>query len=455
MSTTSSDAVSNRPYSGYHLAGRPRRTDTELTETGPGTSAGEYLRRFWQPLCLSSELTDLPVALRLLGEDLVAFRDRSGVVGVLHRHCSHRGTSLEYGIVTEGGLRCCYHGWLFAPDGTVLETPGEPQDSRLRQTLAHGAYPAHEYQGLVFVYMGPPELKPAFPIYDSYIQADDALAPYSIWHSCNWLHVQENIMDPAHIVFLHSRMGQYQLSPRMDIMPETEFRETDNGHGCLYVTSRRVGEFIWIRSIHSLLPGFFQAGGLFEKVTEEKFYRGVGLTRWTVPIDDANCMIFGFRHYARSIDPEGLGDPSKCGKEQVDFAPGQTMHRSYEEMQRSPGDWEVLVTQGPLPDHGAEHPGWTDTGVMMMRRQYRRAIRRGSPPDLHLPQAGLDCRITYTFDSVLRIPPHASNDGALVAEAGRRATNIVVKAPEPPGPGRDAAIAERIRAMKEELIAAR
>ena len=120
----------NEPYSGYLLRDVPRE-DAELTHTDPGSPMGELMRRFWQPVCLSQELSDLPRAVRVLGEDLVVFRAGSGDVGVLRRHCSHRGASLEYGIVAERGLRCCYHGWLFAPDGAILETPGEPPGSRL------------------------------------------------------------------------------------------------------------------------------------------------------------------------------------------------------------------------------------------------------------------------------------------------------------------------------------
>ena len=449
------DIPQNQAYSGYHSAGIPMQHDEELLETGPGTRAGEYLRRFWHPICLSSELTDLPLAVRILCEDLVMFRDKSGHLGALHRHCSHRGTSLEYGIVSEHGLRCCYHGWLFDTDGTILETPGEPPGSRLKESFRHGAYPAQEYRGLVFAYLGPPEHRSQLPMLDTYLQPEDDLAPYSIWHSCNWLHVQENIMDPAHIVFLHSRNNQTQLSPRMNIMPEIEYRETDQGHGCLYVTSRRVGDMVWVKCIHALLPGFFQAGGLFEQVDVEKFHTGSALTRWTVPIDDEHCMVFGYRHFAKALDLHGFGKPEECGKEMVDFAPGQTRHREYEEMQRNPGDWEVLVSQGPRPDHGREHPGWTDTGVMMLRRQYRSALRGETPPDVHLPQNGWNARATYTFDSVLRIPPRNQNDAALVAEVGRRTTDIVLAAEEPPGPDRDQAISARIKVMKEELISTR
>ena len=118
----------NTAYSAYHHRERPAE-DEELSRVGPGTPCGEYLRRFWQPVVLSEHLGDLPKRLRILGEDLVAFRDKSGAVGLLELHCPHRGTSLEFGLVGEKGIRCCYHGWLFDVDGTILETPGEPADS--------------------------------------------------------------------------------------------------------------------------------------------------------------------------------------------------------------------------------------------------------------------------------------------------------------------------------------
>lgn len=103
------------PYSAYKHTAVPRE-DSELTHVGPGTPCGEYLRRFWQPVCLTSELTDLPMAIKIMGEDLVVFRDFSGQIGCLELHCPHRGTSLEFGLVSEKGIRCCYHGWLFDTD---------------------------------------------------------------------------------------------------------------------------------------------------------------------------------------------------------------------------------------------------------------------------------------------------------------------------------------------------
>ena len=100
-------------------------------------------------------LADVPVGLKILGEELVAFRDFSGRIGLVEAHCPHRGTSLEFGLVSERGIRCCYHGWLFDVDGTILETPGEPTGSTFKDRLCHGAYPVHDYQGIIFAYMGP------------------------------------------------------------------------------------------------------------------------------------------------------------------------------------------------------------------------------------------------------------------------------------------------------------
>lgn len=442
----------NQPYAGYYRAVQPRQPDMELAETGPGTKGGEYLRRFWHPVCLTSELGELPHAIRIMGEDLVAYRDGSGAIGILHRHCSHRGTSLEYGIVSERGLRCCYHGWLFDVDGTILETPGEPPVSHLKESFRHGAYPAIEFNGLVFAYMGPPESMPPFPNFDTFHIPDTELVPYSIWQPCNWLHVQENIVDASHILFLHSTMGSQQLGPNMAVMPNLEYRETDDGHGCLYVTTRRIGAYVWVRCIHTLLPNLFQAASLYGAIDFERFYQRTSMSRWTVPIDDTNAMIFGLRHFNDKTDAPEFRDRSKVGKERIDFAPGQVGGRPYEETQRDPGDWDVLVSLGPIPNHGGEHRGVTEEGVLILRRQLRRGIRGELDPSCHLPQNDWEIRATYTFDTIMRVPPRESGDDDLLSEAGSRAIDIVLQAPEPPGPQRDAAITKRMEALKESLL---
>jgi len=149
-------------YGGYHHRHVPKE-DAELTHVGPDTPCGEYMRRFWQPICFSDELHDLPRRVKILGEELVVFRNMSGTVGLLELHCPHRGSSLEFGLIDTRGIRCCYHGWLFGTDGAILETPGEPPESTLKDRLCHGAYPTYEYHGIVFAYMGPPD-RPAATI---------------------------------------------------------------------------------------------------------------------------------------------------------------------------------------------------------------------------------------------------------------------------------------------------
>ena len=142
-------------YGAYHHRERPAE-DEELTRVGPGTPCGEYLRRFWQPVAFARDLKDVPLRIRIMSEDLVIFRDKRGSVGVLQLNCAHRGTSLEYGLISERGIRCCYHGWLYDVDGRILETPGEPASSTLKDRLCQGAYPVHQYCGLIFATWGRP-----------------------------------------------------------------------------------------------------------------------------------------------------------------------------------------------------------------------------------------------------------------------------------------------------------
>ncbi len=152
-------------YGGYH-ASRSTGTEEDLVRVGHGTPCGEYLRRFWHPVCVADELGDRPLAIRILGEDMVAFRDGSGRVGLLDRRCCHRGASLEFGKVKDRGIQCCYHGWHFDVDGRLIEAPAEARGNSLEGRLHQGAYPVEERYGFILAYMGPPEAKPPLPLYD-------------------------------------------------------------------------------------------------------------------------------------------------------------------------------------------------------------------------------------------------------------------------------------------------
>src|SRR5437868_193810 len=144
-----------------------REENERLTRVGPGTPGGELFRRYWQPAALSEELPPggAPVPLRLLGEDLVLYRDGDGRPGLLGIHCAHRGADLSYGRLEDGGLRCIYHGWLYDRAGRCLEQPGEPEGSTFHERIRHLAYPARELGGVVFAYMGPGE-PPELPKYE-------------------------------------------------------------------------------------------------------------------------------------------------------------------------------------------------------------------------------------------------------------------------------------------------
>ncbi|MCE2491555.1 MAG: Rieske 2Fe-2S domain-containing protein [Alphaproteobacteria bacterium] len=276
------------PYSGYCLGKLPSE-DAEITHVGPDTPCGEYMRHFWQPVCLSEELGQYPLAIRIMGEDLVAFRDKSGRVGVLRRHCTHRGASLEYGLISKHGIRCCYHGWQFDVDGTILDTPGEPSGSRIHPSLKQGAYPAHEHWGLVFAYMGPPEEKPDFSGFEDYGTPEEGIIPYSTWHPCNWLQCHDNFMDPMHAVFLHSRMTGDQLTPAWGKMPVVEWYETGGGNGIIYVATRRMDDqHVWNRINHVILPNYCEVGTAFEEGDKQKYFQRNTWNRWLVPVDDTH-----------------------------------------------------------------------------------------------------------------------------------------------------------------------
>lgn len=399
-----------RPYSGYSLRAVPPE-DPELTHVEPGSPMGELMRRFWHPVCLAAELKDVPLAIRILGEDLVAFRDLEGRVGVLHRHCCHRGTSLEYGIICERGIRCCYHGWHFDIDGTIIQAGAEPPDSRIPRMFVQGAYPAREFKGLVFAYLGDPERMPEFPIFDTYDIPDNEMVPYSVHYPCNWLQVHDNFVDPAHAYWLHSNVTTIQFSDAWAAQPLIDFQETPDQQGLYYITTRRVEDRLWVRSNHIWLPNVGQVGALLEKAEKEKWFNRASITRWTVPIDNTHCWIIGWRHFNDDVDPFHEGVRADCGRDTVDFV-GQTGHRPYAERQRIPGDWDAQVSQRPIAVHALEHLGTTDVGLAMYRRMLRRVLRGEIPITAQQPRTDGRPIHTYTHDTVLRIKPPAGGDTA-------------------------------------------
>jgi 5,5'-dehydrodivanillate O-demethylase len=182
--------------------------NAKITSVAKGTPGGELLRRYWMPVCPAAELTaDRPKRrLRILGEDLVLFRNRSGDYGMLPERCPHRHASLYFGFVEDDGLRCAYHGWKFAPDGQCIDQPFEPAGSKLKSLACRPAYPVKALAGLLFAYLGPSPT-PELPRWETLVRKDGrrTISVLPI-HNCNWVQIQENSHDPAHTYFLHGRM---------------------------------------------------------------------------------------------------------------------------------------------------------------------------------------------------------------------------------------------------------
>ena len=441
------------PYGGYLHTG-PRGEDVEMTHVTPGSPCGEYLRRFWHPVALSSEVGDLPKLVRVLGEDLVLFRKGGGTVGLLHRHCAHRGASLEYGVCEPRGLRCCYHGWLYDVDGTILETPGEPANSpaaeRIRARLRQGAYPVEEIKGLVFAYLGPPDRRPVFPVYDTFDIPGVVMVPYARDYPCNWLQIAENAMDPVHAVFLHARVSGPQFAETWGRMGVRDFHERESG--LYYTNARRVGDNIWVRIHEIILPNLTHAGAVMSMDGQTpKYFGRNSFTRWVVPRDSENTRIIAWANFGVRTDPPRPDWTSPAGIDVLEG--GERRDRTPEEAQRRPADYEAFVGQGPIAVHAREHMTNADQGVAAFRARVKagiRAVANGEAPfqpaDLAAPPIP-----TYCGDTVLRVAPGAGDDETLILEHSRKVLAIIRAGDHLKGEERDKTIIRRLKELEASL----
>ena len=412
------DAARPAGFQGYHQV-RTAEEDAELTHVGRGTPCGEYLRRYWQPVAMTEELGELPRVVRILGEDLVLFRDGSGRPGLLHRHCAHRGASLEYGIVAERGIICCYHGWHYDIDGTILRAGSEPADSPICRNVVQGAYPVREHNDLLFAYLGPPEERPPFPVFDAERMPDATRKPFVLTTPCNWLQVYENTQDPIHVLHLHARSSGVQFGVASGIDQVVEYQDTPLG--MINIQTRQVDGRVWVRTVDSILPNINQTGAIWEEAEEPKAFQRCAMLRWMVPVDDTATRTIGWRYFSERLDPRGQDSPEMVGRETIDFVGQSEDERPYEERQRQPGDYEAQVSQRPIAIHALEHRASSDAGVARLRRLLRRRIRAlAAGEGAHQPDPfGLDAVSTYCQDTVFRWPGSGRPAETDLREAGR------------------------------------
>ncbi|HUB95366.1 MAG TPA: Rieske 2Fe-2S domain-containing protein, partial [Stellaceae bacterium] len=284
-----------------------REENERLIRAAKGTPGGELLRRYWQPVALEEELPPgaPPRPVRVMGEDLVLFRDGSGRVGLMGLHCSHRKADLSYGRVEKDGLRCVYHGWLYGVDGRCLQQPGEPAGSSLKDEIRHLAYPCREVPGLILAYLGPGE-PPALPPFPFYSAPRDHVWTKKFYHECNYLQGNEGNIDPQHLSFLHrvetgSSAGRADLL-EADVAPTIVVTET--AWGLRIDTVRETGpDERYVRTGNFIMPNLASfVGGPLVPPNVEPPEANTGFSiNWHVPIDDGTHWKFAIAY--RSTGP--------------------------------------------------------------------------------------------------------------------------------------------------------
>jgi 5,5'-dehydrodivanillate O-demethylase oxygenase subunit len=350
-----------------------------LTRLGPGTPAGEMLRRYWHPIAFINELKKRPLRRRILGEDLVLFRDDQNRLGLLALRCSHRGTSLEFGHLEDGGLRCCYHGWLYNVEGQILEMPGEPADSSFKERIRHPAYKAQELGGVVFAYLGP-EPVPLLPRYDVLAREDGVRARRARTVNCNFFQMIENSVDQNHLKWLHRTAA----TPTWD---DGEINPQPFEYGILNTYTRRVTDGRRYAHINFfVMPTMNRTGNTEEGHPGEHQASSSGeVMRWRVPIDDTHTMHVTVE-FGAVVDGKPaaniMKDDSEAGLLETQYG----VYRwddSVGWFARGDQDRVAQESQGPIYDRTGEHLAYTDRGVILLRRLYKEsieAVQRGRDP---------------------------------------------------------------------------
>jgi 5,5'-dehydrodivanillate O-demethylase len=357
-----------------------------LTRVGPGTPAGEMLRRYWWPVGFTEQVKtkDSPTRVRLLGEDLVLFRDGSARLGLLGLHCSHRGTSLEFGRVEDAGIRCCYHGWLYDVGGKCLDQPAEPESNAFKNRVEHPAYQAQEIGGFIFAYIGP-EPAPLLPRYDLFLREDGEREVGAGHDYCNWLQRAENSVDQTHLVALHAPEYPHMALKR----PVIGWEPT------------RYGAKI---SMH--VPGVTQpklSHWVFPSHTRHTTARRGRIPdhaiRFRVPMDDTNTMTFWLRFYPYHQDESAkpfvlktLGFENDQPGVYARVLDGWWGIASHDQ------DRVAQESQGRIYDRTKEHLGASDQGVIMLRNMIKEsidAVRQSRDPIWIIRNADQNENITF------------------------------------------------------------
>ena len=394
-----------------------------LTRVGRGTPMGEFFRRYWIPALLTEEIPapdSPPVRVRLLGEDLLAFRDSAGKIGLVSERCAHRGASLFYGRNEECGLRCIYHGWKYDTQGNILETPPEPENSMIRYHVKLPAYPTHEVNGVIMTYMGPSEKMPLVPNFEWTTLPAEHVTLSKLINECNWLQSVEGDSDSSHVEFLHLHTGTSRtMGDTFELIPgfggnlgwETElgpWHVTVAAHRFVAEDQKYVRTNTFIPPCVALPPVGRTLNGLID-----------GLAfKYQVPVDDYTTARFDIwtsrsapwrgGHARRNREDSGP-DFRKYWNRSNDYMIDREKQRTkvYSGIDGSTHIQDACVTEtmGPINDRTLEHLGASDTQIALMRKFLLKAVREfqegKEPPGLAFDAASNTFGNLYTVDALL------------------------------------------------------
>jgi phenylpropionate dioxygenase-like ring-hydroxylating dioxygenase large terminal subunit len=388
-----------------------------MTQVGPDTPLGKFFRRYWIPAAVLAQVSEpggAPVRIGLLGEKLVAFRGPDGLPGLVKEHCPHRGASLVYGRNEPGGLRCLYHGWQVARDGSIPETPPEPPDSRMKDILRHPAYPVREAGGILWTYMGPPELEPPFPRFPWLDLPEGQLLVVKMYQDCNYLQGLEGDLDPAHPNYLHRDFDE-EIS-RQQSWTGAGWQSINHlmGDGAPVIHVEETPQLMRVGAIRKT----DDPGMAYVRTTEwiAPFYTHIAtgphesqLFKAWHPIDDYSCFTF-YIHYhpTQKLDEAAIYANWGHKTASPDFETPhnlQNMHlqdRKLMEHGNFSGvmgaavqDRAVQESMGAIFDRSQEHLGTSDKAVVFYRRLILRKLQEmaeGKPLPATAPGVDLNLR---------------------------------------------------------------